>query len=231
MVFLHCANLAALELSPRIPFPICFSAGVGQERDCVRLGRWKRNSHYEPKVLVVTDGEHTLRVRPHALVRVQISAVLSSRERLQSHKPTRPHEPLASLPPSFLVVPPGRWISSWFSGILERLPFVHSLVLHSGRPFSLTSSVSLWPVTSSSSAATQGSVLWEISFWKQPCRFPHGQTLTAVAVGAGTAPENRTLKMVIYNGSWDPITFTDIDALCHQQRGHWPLMAHSGKIV
>lgn len=80
MVFLHCANLAALELSPRIPFPICFSAGVGQERDCVRLGRWKRNCHYEPKVLVVADGERMLQVRPHALVRVQISAVLSSRD-------------------------------------------------------------------------------------------------------------------------------------------------------
>lgn len=228
MVFLHCANLAALELSPRIPFPICFSAGVGQERDCVRLGRWKRNSHYEPKVLVVTDGERTLQVRPHTLVRVQISAVLSSRDsRVTSQRG------LTSLSPFVLPRGPARPLDIllvfWNPGTTPVCPLTPAL--HSGKPFSLTSSVSLWPATSSSSAATQGSVLWEISLSKQPCSFPHGQILTAVAVGAGTAPENRTLKMVIYNGSRDPITFTDIDALCHQQRGHWPLMAHSGKIV
>lgn len=131
VVFLHCANLAELELSPRIPFPIWFSVGFGQKRDFCEAGKVEAKlSHYEPKVLVVTDDERMWQVHPHGLVRVQISftnAVLTSGDsRLTSKCGVKSLWPL-SLHPSLWSHP-----AAGYSPVCPHTPG-----LHAGGPFSL----------------------------------------------------------------------------------------------
>lgn len=133
VVFLHCANLAELELSPRTPLPIWLSVGGGQKRDFCAAGRVAvKRSRYARKVLVATDRARVAGAssRPRSCPDF-FPKRRPDQRRLRTRKQTRPLSLHAS---SWPVRRPDSLLVFWIPGKAPAGPLTP--VLDSGRPFS-----------------------------------------------------------------------------------------------